>query len=145
MTVWLRAGFAQIHGNPVGIVANNGVLFSESAVKVGLFYLRPVFDATGLDDSLAHFSSHANTVLSAAHTQPVWRMHPRCFLLLGVTVTALLVASFVTFCFCNCFCDVQGAHFVELCCQRGIPLVFLQNITGKCRSLSRASSSVREG
>ncbi|WP_027997867.1 carboxyl transferase domain-containing protein [Sinorhizobium arboris] len=52
----LVCGFAHVHGIPVGIVANNGVLFSESAVK--------------------------------------------------------------------------GAHFVELCAQRGIPLVFLQNITG---------------
>ena len=52
----LVTGFAHIHGMPVGIIANNGVLFSESAVK--------------------------------------------------------------------------GAHFVELCCQRKIPLVFLQNITG---------------
>ena len=52
----LVTGFAHIHGMPVGIVANNGVLFSESALK--------------------------------------------------------------------------GAHFVELCCQRDIPLVFLQNITG---------------
>jgi len=52
----LVTGFAHIHGYPVGIVANNGVLFSESALK--------------------------------------------------------------------------GAHFIELCCQRSIPLVFLQNITG---------------
>ncbi|GAA0456053.1 acetyl-CoA carboxylase subunit beta [Actinoplanes capillaceus] len=52
----LVTGFAHIHGHPVGIVANNGVLFSESAMK--------------------------------------------------------------------------GAHFIELCDQRGIPLVFLQNITG---------------
>ena len=52
----LVCGFAHIHGMPVGIVANNGILFSESAVK--------------------------------------------------------------------------GAHFIELCCQRKIPLVFLQNITG---------------
>ncbi len=52
----LITGFARIWGYPVGIVANNGVLFSESALK--------------------------------------------------------------------------GAHFIELCCQRGIPLVFLQNITG---------------
>jgi len=52
----LVTGFAHVMGCPVGIVANNGVLFSESAVK--------------------------------------------------------------------------GAHFVELCSQRGIPLVFLQNITG---------------
>jgi len=52
----LVCGFAHIHGFPVGIIANNGVLFSESALK--------------------------------------------------------------------------GAHFVELCCQRNIPLVFLQNITG---------------
>ncbi|MDE3240423.1 MAG: methylcrotonoyl-CoA carboxylase [Paracoccaceae bacterium] len=52
----LVTGFAHIEGCPVGIVANNGVLFSEAAVK--------------------------------------------------------------------------GAHFVELCSQRGIPLVFLQNITG---------------
>jgi len=52
----LVCGFARIHGYPVGIVANNGILFSESAVK--------------------------------------------------------------------------GAHFVELCAQRNIPLVFLQNITG---------------
>ena len=52
----LITGFAHIHGQPVGIIANNGVLFSESALK--------------------------------------------------------------------------GAHFIELCCQRKIPLVFLQNITG---------------
>jgi 3-methylcrotonyl-CoA carboxylase beta subunit len=52
----LVCGFAHIFGYPAGIIANNGVLFSESALK--------------------------------------------------------------------------GAHFVELCCQRGIPLVFLQNITG---------------
>ncbi|WP_406089220.1 carboxyl transferase domain-containing protein [Kitasatospora purpeofusca] len=52
----LVTGFARIHGHPVGIVANNGVLFAESALK--------------------------------------------------------------------------GAHFIELCDQRGIPLLFLQNITG---------------
>ena len=52
----LVCGFARIHGYPVGIVANNGILFSESSLK--------------------------------------------------------------------------GAHFVELCGQRGVPLVFLQNITG---------------
>ena len=52
----LVCGFARIHGYPVGIVANNGILFGESAVK--------------------------------------------------------------------------GAHFIELCAQRKIPLVFLQNITG---------------
>ncbi|MEL6474132.1 MAG: carboxyl transferase domain-containing protein [Pseudomonadota bacterium] len=52
----LVTGFAHIHGYPVGIIANNGILFSESALK--------------------------------------------------------------------------GAHFIELCCQRNIPLVFLQNITG---------------
>ncbi|GAA2457734.1 carboxyl transferase domain-containing protein [Agromyces soli] len=52
----LVTGFAHLDGHPVGVVANNGVLFSESALK--------------------------------------------------------------------------GAHFVELCDQRGIPLVFLQNISG---------------
>jgi 3-methylcrotonyl-CoA carboxylase beta subunit len=52
----LVCGFARIGGHPVGILANNGILFSESAVK--------------------------------------------------------------------------GAHFIELCCQRALPLVFLQNITG---------------
>jgi 3-methylcrotonyl-CoA carboxylase beta subunit len=52
----LVTGFAHIHGYAVGILANNGILFSESAQK--------------------------------------------------------------------------GAHFIELCAQRGIPLVFLQNITG---------------
>jgi 3-methylcrotonyl-CoA carboxylase beta subunit len=52
----LVTGFAWIEGMPVGIVANNGILFSESAQK--------------------------------------------------------------------------GAHFIELCCQRKVPLVFLQNITG---------------
>jgi 3-methylcrotonyl-CoA carboxylase beta subunit len=52
----LICGFARIHGHQVGILANDGILFSESALK--------------------------------------------------------------------------GAHFIELCCQRGIPLVFLQNITG---------------
>ncbi|MFT6958138.1 MAG: 3-methylcrotonyl-CoA carboxylase beta subunit [Halieaceae bacterium] len=54
--VTLVCGFARIHGYPVGIIANNGILFGDSAVK--------------------------------------------------------------------------GAHFVELCAQRKIPLVFLQNITG---------------
>ena len=49
-------GFAHIHGIPCGIIGNNGVLYSESSMKV--------------------------------------------------------------------------AHFIELCCQRKIPLVFLQNITG---------------
>ncbi len=49
-------GFSRLYGYPVGIIANNGVLFPESAVK--------------------------------------------------------------------------GAHFIELCCQRKIPLIFLQNITG---------------
>ena len=54
--VTLVTGFAHITGYPVGIVANNGILFSESSLK--------------------------------------------------------------------------GAHFVELCCARKIPLIFLQNITG---------------
>ncbi len=52
----LVTGFAHIEGLPVGIIANNGILFGESAMK--------------------------------------------------------------------------GAHFIELCCQRKVPLVFLQNITG---------------
>ena len=52
----LLCGFATIEGHPVGIIANNGILFSESSLK--------------------------------------------------------------------------GAHFIELCCQRNIPLVFLQNISG---------------
>jgi 3-methylcrotonyl-CoA carboxylase beta subunit len=52
----LVCGFAHLLGMPVGIIANNGILFSESALK--------------------------------------------------------------------------GAHFIELCCQRKIPLIFLQNITG---------------
>jgi len=52
----LICGFTRIEGMPVGIIANNGILFSESALK--------------------------------------------------------------------------GAHFIELCCQRKVPLVFLQNITG---------------
>lgn len=52
----LICGFARLYGYPVGIIANNGILFSESALK--------------------------------------------------------------------------GSHFIELCCQRNIPLIFLQNITG---------------
>jgi len=52
----LVCGFARIFGIPVGFIGNNGVLFSESALK--------------------------------------------------------------------------GTHFIELCCQRKIPLIFLQNITG---------------
>jgi 3-methylcrotonyl-CoA carboxylase beta subunit len=52
----LICGFAHLYGYPIGILANNGILFSESSSK--------------------------------------------------------------------------GAHFIELCSQRGIPLVFLQNITG---------------
>jgi acetyl-CoA carboxylase carboxyltransferase component len=54
--VTLVCGFARIEGHPIGILANNGILFSESALK--------------------------------------------------------------------------GAHFIELCAQRGTPLLFLQNITG---------------
>jgi 3-methylcrotonyl-CoA carboxylase beta subunit len=52
----LVCGFGRLHGMPVGVIANNGILFSESALK--------------------------------------------------------------------------GAHFIQLCSQRGIPLLFLQNITG---------------
>lgn len=52
----LVCGFAHLYGIPIGIIANNGILFSEAALK--------------------------------------------------------------------------GTHFIELCCQRGIPLIFLQNITG---------------
>lgn len=52
----LICGFAKLYGNTVGIIANNGILFSDSALK--------------------------------------------------------------------------GTHFIELCCQRKIPLIFLQNITG---------------
>ncbi|WP_433701984.1 carboxyl transferase domain-containing protein [Nocardiopsis sp. CA-288880] len=52
----LVTGFAHLHGHPVGIIANNGILFAESALK--------------------------------------------------------------------------GAHFIELCDRRGVPLVFLQNISG---------------
>ena len=52
----LVCGFAHVEGMPVGVIANNGILFSESAQK--------------------------------------------------------------------------GAHFIELCCQRKVPLIFLQNITG---------------
>ncbi len=52
----LVTGFAHVHGMPIGIIANNGILFSESALK--------------------------------------------------------------------------AAHFIELCCQRKVPLLFLQNITG---------------
>jgi len=52
----LICGFARIHGHLVGVIANDGILFSESSLK--------------------------------------------------------------------------GAHFIELCCQRGVPLVFFQNITG---------------
>jgi 3-methylcrotonyl-CoA carboxylase beta subunit len=52
----LVTGFAHLHGHPVGILASNGILFSESALK--------------------------------------------------------------------------GAHFIELCCQRNVPILFLQNITG---------------
>ena len=52
----LVTGFAHLHGMPIGIIGNNGILFSESSLK--------------------------------------------------------------------------GAHFIELCCQRKIPILFLQNITG---------------
>ena len=31
---------------------------------------------------------------------------------------------------CVCMTHSQGTHFIELCCQRNIPLLFLQNITG---------------
>lgn len=38
---WCFAGFARLWGYPVGILGNNGVLFSESALKVG--QIRPQF------------------------------------------------------------------------------------------------------
>jgi len=52
----LVTGFGKLYGKPVGVVANNGILFSEAALK--------------------------------------------------------------------------GSHFIQLCCQRGVPLLFMQNITG---------------
>ena len=64
----LVCGFAHIEGMPVGIIANNGILFSESALK--------------------------------------------------------------------------GAHFIELCCQRKVPLVFLQNITGFMVGLKYESEGI---
>ncbi len=67
----LVCGFARLHGYPVGILANNGVLFSESSLK--------------------------------------------------------------------------GAHFIELCRQRGIPLLFLQNITGFMVGTGLRSGRHRQG
>ncbi|KAG9152096.1 hypothetical protein Leryth_017665 [Lithospermum erythrorhizon] len=68
----LVTGFARIHGQPVGIIGNNGVLLNESAVK--------------------------------------------------------------------------GAHFIELCAQRHIPLIFLQNITGfMVGSKSEANGIAKSG
>ncbi|KJL46423.1 Methylmalonyl-CoA carboxyltransferase 12S subunit [Microbacterium hydrocarbonoxydans] len=68
----LVTGFARLHGHPVGVIANNGVLFSESALK--------------------------------------------------------------------------GAHFIELCDQRGIPLLFLQNITGfMVGSVAEAGGIAKDG
>jgi 3-methylcrotonyl-CoA carboxylase beta subunit len=68
----LVTGFARLHGHPVGVIANNGVLFSESALK--------------------------------------------------------------------------GAHFIELCDQRGIPLLFLQNTTGfMVGSVAEAGGIAKDG
>jgi hypothetical protein len=39
-------------------------------------------------------------------------------------------------------CCVQGAHFVELCCQRKIPLLFLQNITGELFGVNLVVKSI---
>ncbi len=66
----LVCGFADIHGTTVGIIANNGILFSESSLK--------------------------------------------------------------------------GAHFIELCCREGIPLVFLQNISGFMVGPGRGSRRHRQ-
>jgi 3-methylcrotonyl-CoA carboxylase beta subunit len=67
----LVTGFARLCGYPIGIVANNGILFSESALK--------------------------------------------------------------------------GAHFIELCCQRKIPLLFLQNITGSWSEEVRGTGIAKDG
>ncbi len=64
----LVTGFARIHGIPVGIIGNNGILFSESALK--------------------------------------------------------------------------GAHFIELCCQRRIPLLFLQNITDSWSAVTSKPAAI---
>ena len=71
----LITGFARIHGYPVGIVANNGILFSGSHLVL-----------------MTKQAELAQTIIAES--------------------------------------AVKGAHFVELCSQRGIPLLFLQNISG---------------
>lgn len=73
-------GFMKLYGMQIGIVANNGVLHSESALKV---------------------------------------TNKR---LLLISVALDYKASYVFF--------LQAAHFIELCTQRNVPLLFLQNITG---------------
>ena len=70
-----------------------------------------------------------------------------CLLLSGGTYTCLCILSSGQF-VCrsenildsiNIWIRLQGTHFIELCCQRNIPLIFLQNITGQWGLLTQDS------
>ncbi|HZY15423.1 MAG TPA: carboxyl transferase domain-containing protein, partial [Ramlibacter sp.] len=149
----LVTGFAHIEGMPVGIIANNGILFSESAMKAAHFIelccqrkvpplqlrppVPPKYDGRELygviptdarkpydvreiiarivDGSELHeFKARYGTTLVCgfAHIEgmPV-----------GIIANNGILFSESA---------QKGAHFIELCCQRKVPLVFLQNITG---------------
>ncbi|KAH0628045.1 hypothetical protein JD844_008715 [Phrynosoma platyrhinos] len=93
----LVTGFARIFGYPVGIIGNNGVLFSESAKKASA---------------------------SAEELVPPLDFITGQYLILAVQQ---LFSSRSTI---TLFLPLQGTHFIQLCCQRNIPIVFLQNITG---------------
>lgn len=139
----LFSGFSRIFGYPVGIIGNNGVLFSESAKKVSYLQSQPCKYATVVN-------CHNYTLLSILNCMLT------IYLLNGLTCT-LCTARWckeystlckqwidilhkdscrlwrqpVNFLFSSSSFFLQGAHFIELCCQRNIPLIFLQNITGK--------------
>ena len=68
-------------------------------------------------------STAASSTSSSRSTARRWSAASR-------TSRAIRSASSPTTASCSPRSALKGAHFIELCCQRGIPLVFLQNITG---------------
>ena len=107
----LITGFARIKGYQVGVVANDGVLFSESAVKV-------------IKSSRVISATAATLAITAATTTTYYDHN---YLRLPTTT---ITTTHIIFRPTTAAIAPQGAHFVQLCAQRGVPLLFVQNITG---------------
>lgn len=76
-------------------------------------------------------SSYFNAILLLVH----WDARSVILMLWRCTAKILPLGSSLVWVimFKNIDFSIQGTHFIELCCQRNIPLIFLQNITGWCK------------